>query len=164
MIRLENDYAMLRKSFDGHPNIAVAPLGPHPFERYQVTYNLPSLRLDDRGRPVLSNLTVIDIELPGTYPKDKPRAVAHEDVFHPNFGSWVCIADFWSPAQSLADIVIEIGQMLQWQKYNVQSPLSAPAADWAVKHREELPVGNVDLVSRSSLPQVSLRNIQTGSR
>jgi ubiquitin-protein ligase len=157
MIRLENDYSKLREAFDGHSHISVAPLGPAPFERYRITYNLPSLRLDAQGRPTVANATTIEIELSGSYPKDKPRAVSHEEVFHPNFGAWVCIADFWSPAQSLADIVIEIGQMLQWQKYNVQSPLSASAADWAVRHRDELPVGRINLVSNTSLPHIDLR-------
>jgi ubiquitin-protein ligase len=77
-------------------------------------------------------------------------------VFHPNFGEYVCIADFWSPAQSLADIVMDVGLMLQWQKYNVQSPLNAVAADWAVKHRDELPVGTIDLSSGTQAIEITL--------
>lgn len=145
LIRLESDFQQLRQMFDGHPSIRVQPMGPQPYQRYRVAYHVPSLRLDPKGRPTVSHVTEIDFELPASYPKDKPRAVATEEVFHPNFSSWVCIADFWSPAQSLADIFLEVGEMLQWQKYNVQSPLSAPAADWAVNHRSELPVGTINL-------------------
>jgi hypothetical protein len=39
--------------------------------------------------------------------------------------------------------------MLQWQKYNVQSPLNAIAADWAVKNMENLPVGNIELSKKT---------------
>ena len=45
--------------------------------------------------------------------------------------------------------MLEIGEMLQWQKYNVQSPLNAIAADWAVKNVENLPVGDVELSKKT---------------
>jgi hypothetical protein len=57
----------------------------------------------------------------------------------------VCIADWWSPARSLADIFVEIGDMLQMRKYNVQSPLNAQAAEWSVINESTLPIGQVDL-------------------
>lgn len=143
--RLQNDYELLRQRFDGHPFIAVEPLGVVPPERYRVTYRVPSLRLDSSSRAIQSKLTVVEFQLPVGYPKEKPRAVAFEEVFHPNFGDYICIADFWSPAQSLADIVIDVGEMLQWQKYNILSPLNAVAANWATKNIHQLPVGNLDL-------------------
>jgi ubiquitin-protein ligase len=105
-------------------------------------------------------MTVVDFQLPSNYPKEKPRAIAHEVVFHPNFGDYVCIADFWSPAQSLVDIVLEVGEMLQWQKYNILSPLNAIAADWAVTKRESLPVGRVDLYGMSATPTVRVTEIR----
>jgi ubiquitin-protein ligase len=150
LTRLENDYNLLRSKFDGHPNIRVEALGPVPPEHYRVTYDVDSLRIDQSNRPVVVKTTVVDIDLPSGYPREKPHAVAHGTVFHPNFGQYVCIADFWSPAQSLADIVLEIGEMLQWQKYNVQSPLNAIAADWAVKNRDNLPVGEIELSKKTS--------------
>lgn len=156
LIRLENDYQKLRQQFDGHPNIILEPLGPMPPQKYRVIYRMPSLRLNQANTPVVSQVTVVDFELPSAYPKEKPRAVAMESVFHPNFADYVCIADFWSPAQSLADIIIEVGEMLQWQKYNVLSPLNAVAADWAVKHRQDLPVGHIDLRSSAAMPDVKI--------
>lgn len=154
--RLQNDYVQLRARFDGHPNIAVEPIGALPPERYQLIYNVPALRLDEQNRPVMVNRTFVTLTLPMGYPKEKPHAVAHEQIFHPNFGDYVCIADFWSPAQSLADIVLDIGEMLQWQKYNIQSPLNAVAADWATKNGHELPVGNFDLAVASGMPNVTV--------
>lgn len=156
--RLESDYQLLRQKFDGHPNIRVVAVGVTPPEKYQVTYSLPSLRLDPQNRPIVSNTTVVEFELGINYPREKPHATAFEAVFHPNFGDYVCIADFWSPAQSLADIMLEVAQMLQWQKYNIQSPLNAPAADWAVKHRDELPIGAVDVYRASATPLISLKS------
>jgi ubiquitin-protein ligase len=103
------------------------------------------------------NVTVVDFVLPINYPREKPHAVALEKVFHPNFGEYVCIADFWSPAQKLADIILDVGEMLQWQKYNIKSPLNAVAADWAVKHKDELPVGDKNLSLGIQSPVVSVK-------
>ncbi len=154
--RLESDYELLRSRFDGHPNILVEALGTVPPENYRVTYQVPSLRLDQSNVPTVVNTTVVDFELPMGYPREKPLAVSHGTVFHPNFGEYVCIADFWSPAQSLADIVIEVGEMLQWQKYNIQSPLNAIAADWAVKHAHELPIGHAQLDAGTGLIDIRI--------
>lgn len=155
--RLQNDYEQLRLRFDGHPYISIEPLGVVPPERYRVTYKVPSLRLDSSSRPIQSNVTVVEFQLPAGYPKEKPRAVAFEQVFHPNFGDYVCIADFWSPAQSLGDIIIDVGEMLQWQKYNILSPLNAVAANWATKNIHQLPVGNFELQKQTSEVAVNVR-------
>ena len=157
--RLTSDYEQLRAKYDGHPSVRIDPIGTVPPERYRVTYTIPSLRLDDKNRPLVVQETVVDLELPSDYPRSKPRAVAHGSVFHPNFGEYVCIADFWSPSQGLTDIVAEIGQMLQWQLYNVQSPLNAVAADWAVKNKEELPIGNVDMLSAGSHFELNIKEL-----
>ncbi len=156
--RLESDYQSIRNKFDGHPQIRVHPMGVTPPERYRVVYQVPSLRLDPQNRPIITNVTVVDFELPAGYPKDKPRAVAAEPVFHPNFGDYICIADFWTPSQSLSDIILEVGEMLQWQKYNILSPLNAVAADWVSSQRENLPVGRIDLALGCQTPVVRVSN------
>jgi ubiquitin-protein ligase len=155
--RLNADYEKLRAQFDGHPFISIEPLGVVPPERYRVTYKVPSLRLDPSNRPIESKLTVVEFQLPIGYPKEKPRAVAMEDVFHPNFGDYVCIADFWSPAQSLGDIIIDVGEMLQWQKYNILSPLNAVAANWATSNINQLPVGKLDLQKATADVSVTIK-------
>jgi ubiquitin-protein ligase len=156
--RLSNDYQQLRLRFDGHPNITVEPVGTLPPEKYQLIFDVPTLRLDDQNRPTVSDRTFVTLTLPMGYPKEKPSAVAHEQIFHPNFGDYICIADFWSPAQSLAEIVLDIGEMLQWQKYNIQSPLNAIAANWAVSHGSELPVGHIELAIATGMPTINVRS------
>ncbi len=67
------------------------------------------------------------------------------EIFHPNFSSKVCIADHWAAGESLADIIVQIGQMIQFQRYNSKSPLNQEAARWTVNNMHLLPAGNVDL-------------------
>ncbi len=145
LTRLHNDYEVLMQRFDGSEFVDVQPIGAMPPERYRIIYRVPSLRVDGASRPTESSLTVVEVSLPSGYPREKPYVVTKEKVFHPNFGEYVCIADFWTPSQSLADIIVEIGQMLQWQKYNIQSPLNAIAADWAVKNMTDLPLSEIQL-------------------
>lgn len=152
--RLENDYQAIRLRFDGNPYITVEPVGVTPPQSYRVIYKVPSLRLDPQNRPIIVNQTIVNFELPSNYPKEKPHAVATERIFHPNFGDYVCIADFWSPAQSIVDIILEVGEMLQWQKYNILSPLDAVAADWAAKNKDNLPVGHLDLYAGTAAPKI----------
>ena len=144
--RLESDYRELRKRFDGDSNIIIQPNGMPP-ERYTVVYKVPSLRISSTNEIVVVDQTVIQVVLPATYPKERPFVTSVDLVFHPNFGmdQAVCIADWWSPARSLADIFAEIGEMLQMRKYNVQSPLNAQAAEWTVRNEKSLPLGRIDL-------------------
>lgn len=143
--RLEADYRELMTRFAGDPNITITPIGPMPPEKYQLIYRVQSLRLDQMNNPVRSDLTVVTMTLPADYPRGKPYAETLDRVFHPNFGDYVCIADFWAPGQTLGDIVASIADMLQFRKYNIRSPLNAVAAEWANAHAATLPIGQVEL-------------------
>lgn len=159
--RLENDYREIRSRFDGDPNLTITPVGAMPPERYQVIYRVPSLRLGEDNEIARTAQTVVMITLPSGYPREKPHATALDSVFHPNFGSYVCIADFWSPGQSLGDIIVNIGDMLQFRKYNIRSPLNAVAAEWANNNAHSLPIGTIEV--GASLSSMSVKvNVNPG--
>ena len=65
-------------------------------------------------------------------------------------GAHICIADYWSPAQPLVDIVVQIADMLQYRQYNIHSPLNAVAANWARRQPHKVPVGHIDLMPDES--------------
>ena len=142
--RLTSDYQSLVDAFAGHPHIQVNPVGPLPPERYRIVYTVPGLRSrPTAARPGPSRPRSTSACPRGTRGEAVPD---HPDaVFHPNFGAHICIADFWSPSQSLLDIVVQVGDMLQWRTYNVRSPLNAVAANWAQENTHQLPVGNADV-------------------
>ncbi len=139
--RLLADAKRMHEAYTGHSHVTVEPLGPAPAERYRVMYSVPGLLLTPDNRVARTHVHVVEIYLPASYPREKPYCVAQTPVFHPNFGSHVCIADYWSPAQSLVDVVVQMGEMLQWQVYNTRSPLNAVAARWAAENTHQLPVG-----------------------
>lgn len=86
------------------------------------------------------------------YPREKPKCVLETPIFHPNFGSYICIGDFWAAGETLVDVIIKIGQMIMYQDYNPKSPLNAQAALWAKQNERYLPVDKRDLYQ----PEVDL--------
>lgn len=144
--RLTADYQLVRTEFSGHPYIDVQPAGGYPPERYLITYHVKGVEALDRNEmPILRNEHVADIYLHRGYPREKPKCVLRTPIFHPNFGSYICIADHWAPGETLADIIVHIGQMIQYDSYNPDSPLDGVAARWARRHEHLFPVGTEPL-------------------
>jgi ubiquitin-protein ligase len=152
--RLDSDYQRMMTSFSGHPAIRLEPVGPTPPDRYRVIFSVPGLRISDDGIISRVEQHLVEIYLPAEYPREKPYCTTANPVFHPNFGSYICIADFWSPGQSLVDVVVQIGDMLQYKLFNTQSPLNALAAKWASENLSRLPIGSVELLPQ--VPEISL--------
>jgi ubiquitin-protein ligase len=147
--RLQADYEEVRAEFSGHPHVTVEPLGPRiPPERYHVEFRLRGLVLNG-DQPDYRDLHEAEITLPRGYPAEKPYCVPLMPIFHPNIKDYFCIADYWAAGTSLVDVIVKLGEMIQWRVYNPQSPLDAIAARWAVQQVENspsvFPVGKVNL-------------------
>jgi len=161
--RLLADAELMRTEFAGHPNIHVEPVGWDPPEQYRVTYEVPGVTTDPAsGQPVVAEVHRAVITLPAAYPREKPYSTMETAVFHPNFGpnagDEICIGDYWTPAQTLVDIVVKIGEMLQFQEYNVKSPLNALAARWCAENDSIFPIGSIVLFQAE--PEISLTGEQ----
>lgn len=144
--RLYADYQSVRDEFSGHPYITVTPVQGDPPELYVVEYRVRGLELDPvSNRPKPRDYHKAQIYLSRDYPREKPKCILETPIFHPNFGSYICIGDFWAAGETLVDIIIKIGQMIMYQDYNPKSPLNAVAARWAAENERFLPVDNKDL-------------------
>ena len=144
--RLDADYHKVVSAFAGHPFVRVEPIGLAPPDRYRAIYDVPGLRLGADGIIDRVGQHVVEIFLPANYPREKPYCTSIGEVFHPNFGAYVCIADYWSAGQSLVDVIVQIGDMLQYKLFNTRSPLNAVAANWATENVAMLPLGNLELL------------------
>lgn len=144
--RLTADQQSVLTAFAGHPRIRVESLGPPPAERYRITYQVPALRRTEANELDRVELVVVDIALPAGYPREKPYCTTPTPIFHPNFGNYICIADFWSPSNTLVDVIVQIGDMLQYKLYNTSSPLNALAARWVADNLDRVPIGNFELI------------------
>lgn len=155
--RLSADYDKLLYELAGHPNIKFEVLEGNPPEKYLITYHVKGLKLNPQtNQPCVTNFHQVEIYLHKDYPREKPKCTMRTGIFHPNFGSWVCIGDYWAAGESLVDVIIQIGDMIQYRSYNVKSPLNAVAARWANNNIHAFPVGNIDLYQ----PDVSIETIE----
>lgn len=145
--RLQSDYDLVREVFSGHPHVSVEHLGTRrPPESYRVEFRLRGLFLDG-DQPAYREHHVAEVMLPRGYPAEKPYCVPLIPIFHPNIRDYFCLADYWAAGTTLADVIVKLGDMIQWRVYNPKSPLDAIAAKWAVEQEPSglFPIGNVDL-------------------
>jgi len=163
ILRLNADYEKMRTEFLGHKYVKVEPVGPIPPERYIVTYRVPGIRWDTASnRPFVVNEHIAEIYLHSDYPREKPKCVLKTPIWHPNFGSYICIGDHWAAGETLVDIIVQIGDMIQYKSYNPKSPLNGAAARWAVENRHMFPVGRVDILQAE--PDVDFGTPQSTSQ
>lgn len=146
MRRIASDWEQLQKDFGNHPYIKVTPMGPEPPERYHITYFVNGIYLLPDGSIQTLGRHDVEITLHADYPRYKPLCKILTPIWHPNFrDGQICIGDIWGAGESLSDIIINIGDMIQYKSWNSYSPLSADAAKWAIEHKHMFPVGNLNL-------------------
>ena len=146
MRRIASDWEQVRKDFAGHKYISVTPIGTEPPEKYHVTYFVNGIYLLPDGRIETLARHEIEITLHAEYPRYKPICKILTPIWHPNFrDGQICIGDIWGAGESLTDIIINIGDMIQYKSWNSFSPLSADAAKWAIENKHLFPVGTADL-------------------
>lgn len=146
MRRLASDWEQVKKDFTGHKNIIVTPIGDEPPEKYHVTYFVNGIYLLPDGKIETLARHEVEITLHADYPRYKPICKILTPIWHPNFrDGQICIGDIWGAGESLSDIIINIGDMIQYKSWNSYSPLSAEAAQWAMENKHLFPVGNLDL-------------------
>ena len=146
MRRIASDYEQIKKDFANHKNIVVEPIGEEPAEKYRVTYYVNGIYLLDDGRIETLGKHIVIITLHAEYPRYKPICTIATPIWHPNFrDGQICIGDIWGAGESLSDIIVNIGDMIQYKSWNSFSPLSADAAEWAIENKHLFPVGNVNL-------------------
>ena len=154
----END--ALRAEFTDHPSITVVPIGWHPADQYRVTYRVPGVALDANSQPVVTEEHVALVRLGERYPRARPTVVMETAVFHPNFGpnpgdEVAYLGDTWSAARTISDVIVTVGEMIQFQAYDVQTPLNGVAAQWVIANPSIFPIGQVIL--RRAQPPVGER-------
>ena len=168
MRRLMSDYEQVKKDFAGHKYIVVTPIGTEPPEQYHVTYFVNGIYLLPDGKIETLGRHEVEITLHADYPRYKPICRILTPIWHPNFrDGQICIGDIWGAGESLTDIIINIGDMIQYKSWNSSSPLSADAAQWAIENKHLFPVGNLNLYisdyASATQPLSSLSGISLAS-
>ena len=143
--RLVADYQRVHALFSEHPFIRLVHAEGNPPEKLWFDFHVNSL-VPSNGQNVVHNVHRAEVFLPQDYPRRPPFCRMLTPVFHPNIDpAKICIGDHWSAGQSLAHLIVRIGEMLSYQSYNVKSPLNAEAAAWAELNVGQLPLDRTDL-------------------
>ncbi len=117
----------------------------NPPDRYLVTYTCRGLVwAPGAAEPGLADRHQGEFYLHRDYPRRPPQIIWRTLIFHPNIlsasdGGGVCIGG-WTPSESLADLVLRVGEMIQFRLYNPDDVLNPEAAAWAEAHASALPV------------------------
>jgi WD40 repeat protein/ubiquitin-protein ligase len=150
--RLRADYEAITREFSDHPKITVTPLHGDPPDIYEVTYNIVGLELDViTVRPRKRSQHKVRFYLHSAYPEEMPKCVVETPIFHPNLTSLGCVDDSapWTPETGLVDLVVHIGRMIAYQRYDVRFPMDAVAARWAETNANLFPIDDSDIAGPS---------------
>ena len=155
--RLNADYERVQAVFGGHPHIRLIETVGAPPDKYTFVFHVEGLVPTGEDAFVLGTEHHAEIFLPLDYPRRPPFCRMTTPVFHPNIDPQkICVGDHWSAGQSLAHIIVRIGEMICYQSYNLKSPLNAKAAAWAETHLDQLPLKRDDLTIEAWQPVTKL--------
>jgi ubiquitin-protein ligase len=144
--RLNADYQRILSVFKEHPFVSLIKTEGNPPEKYTFEFKVDGLVPQAEGAFTRSNAHRAEVFLPMDYPRRPPFCRMITPVFHPNIDPQkICIGDHWSAGESLASLIVRIGEMLCYQSYNVKSPLNGKAAAWAEQNLSQLPLVEDDL-------------------
>lgn len=148
--RLHADFAAMMELARGSELVTMTYSG-NPPDRYVVTYTCRGLYLPAGAtEPQAVEHHQAEFYLHRDYPRRPPQITWRTPIFHPNIlsseqGGGVCIGS-WTPSESLADLVVRVGEMVQYREYNAEDLLNREAAIWAEAHASQLPVDDRPLV------------------
>ena len=106
--------------------------------------------LPEHPVPSVICLHQMEINLHLDYPRLPPRLHWLTEIFHPNILSQkknggVCIG-MWTPAETLDQLILRVGEMVQYKSFNTSDALDLDAAKWADKNRHRMPVDRSGLL------------------
>lgn len=114
-----------------------------PPEKYGVRYRCTGM--GDKSTESSEHMMEVVFSL--KYPSEAPIFVWLTPIWHPNFRRpYICVQGRpFAVGLTLAQIILEVGRMVQYQNYNLADPLNWEAAEWVRTNPRPFPVDNRDL-------------------
>jgi ubiquitin-protein ligase len=145
--RLTADYADLTAGLTGNPVVEIETVSGAPPSAYVLVVVAPGIHRTPDGGVVRADRHRIRIDLPLGYPRQPPLVTAVSPIFHPNVAHHVCVADEWSPVESLMDVLTRVVDLVQFRTVNLDSPLDPLAATYVQQNPALFPLGDVRLAA-----------------
>ena len=142
--RLKTDWDKMKQLQTSSDLIRFAMEGMN-LDKYIITFSCKGLAwLDGAKAPSVTIHHKCQIYLHLTYPRTPPQVRWLTEIFHPNIlppqqNGGVCIGG-WTPAETLDQLCVRIGEMVQMKNYSVNDPLNLVAASWVRGNEDKFPV------------------------
>ena len=135
--RLRNDYQRIRDLVDRSDFIHVVATEGEPAEKYLIRFTCRGVeKVSPGGKPVYRDTHDVSVYLHSEYPLKQPQLKWLTPMFHPNIHVTcaVCIGAWW-PAKTLDELLLTLGEMVQYKNFDPQDPMNSRAATWALRNR-----------------------------
>lgn len=159
-LRLKAEFELLESLQEKSKYISVEFFG-NPITRYIVTYTCTGIySVSQTGEIQRSTFHQMEVVLPDNYPLVQPRFKWLTPIFHPNIvpNLDVCIGDVWNISKTISEFLVDIGEMIQYKRYNPDNSYNPQAASWAIQNKHILPIGREILLEPEKL------NVDTGKQ
>lgn len=141
------DYKALQEMLTHYPNVHIISTEKDPPEKYVIEYKLDGYGYGPDGSVQVLKRHKIEIDLPFGYPHFPPIVKPLTRICHPDVDeNAVRIATYWQENQSLADLVVHVGNMIRGAEYSEDGAFNRGAAEWYAEHKGKLPLGALDYV------------------
>ena len=145
--RLQNDFKALSELVDNSGGrLAIISTNGNPSYQYVIEYRCRGIEQLQGNEPVFRTSHQVEISLGNNYPKQKPDAKFLTPIFHPNV--WpnlnICLdgKSSWTMAETLPELVLRIGKIIQYDKdiTYLNSPANGSAKSWAAENMHRFPI------------------------
>lgn len=151
--RLRNDYSRVQALIQRSDLLEIVRTEGNPPDKYQIRYLCRGVeKLARNGEPILRDVHEVSIYLHAEYPLKQPQLKWLTPMFHPNIHNTgaVCIGAWW-PAKTLDELILSMGDMIQFKNLDPKDPMNSKAAAWAIRNKHRFPIDDRNLKGSSSL-------------
>lgn len=153
--RLAQEYDLVRAALEGQHRITLISAGGDPPDRYLLEYRVRGLAPATSGLPGGQPLPrfqhLVAFLLGPGFPEEPPLCRFLTPVFHPNIQEGtVSLAYDWSPASSLALLMLRAAEALAFTFYDLKNAVNPEAAAWVRAYAGFLPLDNLEPLDQPS--------------
>ncbi len=149
--RLRNDFNRVTDLVNRSEFIHIVTTDGDPVEKYLIRFTCKGVeKINSSGKPILREQHDVSMYLHAEYPLKQPQLKWHTPIFHPNIHvtGAVCIGAWW-PAKTLDELLLTLGEMIQYKNFDPKDPMNSKAAAWSMRHKRLFPIDSRKLKGQS---------------
>ena len=161
--RLRNDNKSIQNLVNRSEFIRILTTEGDPPEKYLIQFTCRGVEnIKANGEPILRSDHKVSVYLHAEYPLKQPQLKWMTPIFHPNIHvtGAVCIGAWWA-AKTLDELLLTLGDMVQYKNYDPRDPMNSKAASWALRHKNLFPIDTRSLKGKSLEDMIQLGDTET---